>query len=88
MAPLTPSLLPYPVTQEVEYVKEEAKLSYLLECLQKTAPPVLVFAENKADVDAVHEFLLVKVCQEAASLLYCLGPLPAVLPRLPPCCTA
>ena len=30
--------------QEVEYVKEEAKLVYLLECLQKTAPPVLVFA--------------------------------------------
>jgi len=30
--------------QEVEYVKEEAKLVYLLECLQKTAPPVLIFA--------------------------------------------
>lgn len=28
------------VIQEVEYVKEEAKLVYLLECLQKTAPPV------------------------------------------------
>ena len=25
-------------------MKEEAKLVYLLECLQKTAPPVLVFA--------------------------------------------
>ncbi len=49
------------VIQEVEYVKEDAKLQYLLECLQKTAPPVLVFAENKADVDLVHEFLLVKV---------------------------
>jgi ATP-dependent RNA helicase DDX41 len=34
--------------QEVEYVKQEAKLPYLLECLQKTAPPVLIFAENKA----------------------------------------
>ncbi len=33
--------------QEVEYVKQEAKLPYLLECLQKTAPPVLIFAENK-----------------------------------------
>ncbi len=30
--------------QEVEYVKEEAKLVYLLECLQKTPPPVLIFA--------------------------------------------
>ena len=49
------------VIQEVEYVKEEAKLGYLLECLQKTAPPVLIFAENKRDVDTIHEFLLVKV---------------------------
>jgi hypothetical protein len=45
------------VTQ-VEYVKQEAKLVYLLECLQKTAPPVLIFAENKADVDDIHEYLL------------------------------
>ena len=29
-------------------MKQEAKLPYLLECLQKTAPPVLIFAENKA----------------------------------------
>jgi len=28
------------VIQEVEYVKEEAKIVYLLECLQKTPPPV------------------------------------------------
>ena len=28
------------VIQEVEYVKQEAKVVYLLECLQKTAPPV------------------------------------------------
>lgn len=48
--------------QEVEYVKEEDKLAYLLDCLQKTAPPVLIFAENKRDVDAIHEFLLVQVC--------------------------
>ena len=26
--------------QEVEYVKQEAKMIYLLECLLKTAPPV------------------------------------------------
>jgi ATP-dependent RNA helicase DDX41 len=48
------------VIQEVEYVKDEAKLVYLLECLQKTAPPVLIFAENKSDVDSVHEYLLLK----------------------------
>ena len=28
------------VIQEVEYVKQEAKILYLLECLQKTPPPV------------------------------------------------
>lgn len=48
------------VLQEVEYVKEEAKLQYLLACLQKTAPPTLIFAENKNDVDIIHEYLLLK----------------------------
>ena len=43
------------VIQEVEYVKQEAKIVYLLECLQKTPPPVLIFCENKADVDDIHE---------------------------------
>ena len=31
------------VIQEVEYVKKEAKVVYLLECLQKTAPPVVSY---------------------------------------------
>ncbi|KAI9099469.1 P-loop containing nucleoside triphosphate hydrolase protein [Phlyctochytrium arcticum] len=48
------------VIQEVEYVKQEAKIVYLLECLQKTSPPVLIFAENKNDVDDIHEYLLLK----------------------------
>jgi ATP-dependent RNA helicase DDX41 len=48
------------VIQEVEYVKQEAKIVYLLECLQKTAPPVLVFSSNQADVDDIHEYLLLK----------------------------
>ena len=39
-------------------MKEEAKLEYLLACLQKTAPPTLIFAESKGDVDSVHEHLL------------------------------
>ena len=43
------------VIQEVEYVKQEAKIVYLLECLQKTPPPVLIFCENKSDVDDIHE---------------------------------
>ncbi|GAB2214436.1 hypothetical protein Droror1_Dr00018782 [Drosera rotundifolia] len=48
------------VIQEVEYVKQDAKVVYLLECLQKTPPPVLIFCENKADVDDIHEYLLLK----------------------------
>lgn len=48
------------VIQEVEYVKQEAKICYLLECLQKTGPPVLIFAEKKSDVDDMHEYLLLK----------------------------
>lgn len=48
------------VIQEVEYVKQEAKIVYLLECLQKTAPPVIVFCERKGDVDDIHEYLLLK----------------------------
>jgi ATP-dependent RNA helicase DDX41 len=48
------------VIQEVEYVKQEAKIVYLLECLQKTAPPVLIFCESKSDVDDIHEYLLLK----------------------------
>jgi hypothetical protein len=48
------------VVQEVEYVKAEDKLARLAECLQKTAPPVLVFAEKTRDVDMVHEYLLTR----------------------------
>lgn len=48
------------VIQEVEYVKKEAKIVYLLECLQKTAPPVIIFCERKSDVDDIHEYLLLK----------------------------
>jgi ATP-dependent RNA helicase DDX41 len=43
-----------------EYVKPEGRMTQLLDCLQKTAPPVLIFAEKKQDVDAIHEFLLLK----------------------------
>jgi ATP-dependent RNA helicase DDX41 len=54
------------VVQEVEYVKQEAKIVYLLECLQKTSPPVLIFAEKKQDVDAIHEYLLLKGVEAVA----------------------
>lgn len=39
------------IIQEVEYVKSEAKMVYLLECLQKTAPPTIIFSDNKNEVD-------------------------------------
>jgi ATP-dependent RNA helicase DDX41 len=48
------------IVQEVEFVKTEAKVVHILECLQKTPPPVLIFAERKQDVDAIHEYLLLK----------------------------
>jgi len=38
--------------------KKQDKLAALLVALQKTAPPVLIFAENKRDVDEIHEHLL------------------------------
>ncbi|KAF4663173.1 DEAD (Asp-Glu-Ala-Asp) box polypeptide 41 [Perkinsus olseni] len=44
----------------VEYVKAESKLTYLLQCLQKTAPPVMVFCSDKASCDEVLEYLLLK----------------------------
>ena len=54
------------VIQEVEYVKEEAKLLYLLQCLEKTRPPVLIFADKASDVDDIHEYLLIKGISAAA----------------------
>jgi len=54
------------VIQEVEYVKHEAKIVYLLECLQKTAPPTLIFASNQGDVDDIHEYLLLKAVDAVA----------------------
>lgn len=54
------------VTQEVEYVKQEAKLVHILEALQKTKPPALIFAEKKQDVDSIHEYLLLKGVEAVA----------------------
>jgi len=51
------------VIQEVEYVKQEAKLVYLLSALQKTAPPVCIFSQRQKDVDDIHEYLLLKGVQ-------------------------
>jgi len=54
------------VIQEVEYVKQEAKVMYLLECLQKTPPPVMVFSARKQDVDDMYEYLLLKGVEAVA----------------------
>ncbi|XP_026325629.1 ATP-dependent RNA helicase abstrakt [Hyposmocoma kahamanoa] len=54
------------VRQELEPVKAEARTVHLLQCLQKTQPPVLVFAERKQDVDAIHEYLLLKGVEAVA----------------------
>lgn len=54
------------VQQDIEYVKQEAKVVFMLECLQKTPPPVLIFAEKKQDVDAIHEYLLLKGVEAVA----------------------
>ncbi|XP_054167118.1 ATP-dependent RNA helicase abstrakt-like [Oppia nitens] len=54
------------VEQQVEYVKQEAKIVHLLDTLQKTEPPVLIFAEKKQDVDAIHEYLLLKGVEAVA----------------------
>lgn len=48
------------VIQDVECVEDGDKLKYILKCLTKSAPPVIIFCENKQDVDRVHEYLLLK----------------------------
>ncbi|CAB3410760.1 unnamed protein product [Caenorhabditis bovis] len=54
------------VLQEIEYVRSENKLTRILECLQKTPPKVLIFAEKKIDVDNIYEYLLVKGVEVAS----------------------
>merc|ERR1712061_85351 len=48
------------IIQQVEYVKSENRLNVIVNCIGRTAPPVLIFAENKTDVDNIYEFLLIK----------------------------
>lgn len=55
------------IKQDIEIVRPEARIVQLLEALQKTEPPVLIFAENKSNVDQIHEYLLTK-CVDAVSI--------------------
>ena len=48
------------VIQDVECVEDGEKLTHILKSLTKSAPPVIIFCENKQDVDRVHEYLLLK----------------------------
>lgn len=50
--------------QEVEYVKEEAKMVYLLECLQKTSPPVsaLPFYDEQPSKKNINAHQMFKYC--------------------------
>jgi ATP-dependent RNA helicase DDX41 len=50
----------------LRYVADEDRIVRLLKVLQKTAPPVLIFAENQRDVDDIHEFLLLKNVEAVA----------------------
>jgi ATP-dependent RNA helicase DDX41 len=54
------------VQQEIEYVMPEARVMFLLSALKKTAPPVLIFAQRKQDVDSIHEYLLLKGVEAVA----------------------
>ena len=48
------------ITQDVEFVHPEERMVAVLRTLQKTAPPCLIFCENKNDVEDVQEYLLLK----------------------------
>jgi ATP-dependent RNA helicase DDX41 len=48
------------ITQTAICVQEEEKFEALLKVLQRTPPPVLVFANSHSTVDLVYEFLCIK----------------------------
>lgn len=55
------------VIQEVLYVKNEEKNAAILNALQKTAPQVLIFCENRKDVENVHDFLIIQGIKSIAA---------------------
>ena len=48
------------VIQEIEFVEPQHKMTYLLECLQKTPPPVIIFSKRSGEVDDIVEYLIIK----------------------------
>jgi len=54
------------IVQEVELVQKHRRLEAILDALQKTAPPVIIFAASKSDVDDVLEYLLLRGVEAVA----------------------
>ncbi|WFD33326.1 RNA helicase [Malassezia cuniculi] len=54
------------VVQEVELVDVDGRSAQLLDALQKTAPPVIIFCDAKHEVDGVCDFLVSKGVAAAA----------------------
>jgi ATP-dependent RNA helicase DDX41 len=52
------------VEQSVEWVKNEAKSVFLMEVLQKTPPPVIIFSDNKNEVDGMSVSLYGRWCED------------------------
>lgn len=48
------------ITQHVEIVRSDIRITQLLDVLQKTAPPALIFCRSKNEVDEMFEFLTCK----------------------------
>mmetsp|Transcript_7844 Transcript_7844/g.14413 ORF Transcript_7844/g.14413 Transcript_7844/m.14413 type:complete len:626 (+) Transcript_7844:221-2098(+) len=48
------------IIQEVEFVNQESKIVYLLQALQKSPPPVVIFCDSKKEADDIYEYLLLK----------------------------
>ena len=48
------------ITQYAQAVKRDERFVTLLEALERTTPPVLIFCTKNSDVDDVHEYLLLK----------------------------
>mmetsp|Transcript_9432 Transcript_9432/g.18706 ORF Transcript_9432/g.18706 Transcript_9432/m.18706 type:complete len:799 (-) Transcript_9432:63-2459(-) len=54
------------VIQEIEFMRDEARIPHLLNTLGKTPPPVVIFTQNKKDVDDIYEYLLLKSVEAVA----------------------
>ena len=70
------------VIQEVEYVKEDVKIPYLLQCLQKTAPPVIIFCERKGDVGKIINKVCLYFCFDQKAKMYYLHDSPVRIYRV------